>query len=129
MNALDSSNETSNWNSDAVPSGSHDPIIYTVNFGRNVEIQEVRIQFQGGFVAEECTAYTATEPCNGEIAWKELDNVHIEPEDVNEMQTFEMSGAPSSARKCTMLKLSFEASSDFYGRVTVYKLEIWGEDA
>ena len=127
MNALDTANETSCWNSDAVPSGSDEPITYTIHFGRAVQIEELRIQFQGGFVAEECTAHVSTDS-GGVTAWKELENAHIEPEDVNEMQTFDLTGAPSDDRKGTSLRLDFEASSDFYGRITIYKLEVWGSE-
>lgn len=129
MNALDTTNETSCWNSDAVPSGSEDPITLTICFGRTIILDELRIQFQGGFVAEECTAYSAAETNGGDIIWNELENAHIEPEDINEMQIFDLSGAKLSDRRCNLLKLSFEASSDFYGRITIYKLQVWGEDA
>lgn len=126
MNALDITNETSCWNSDAVPSGSDEPITFTINFGPNriVQVEEIRIQFQGGFVVEECTAHICKGGnCGGED-WLELEEP-IEPEDVNDVQTFEITDAD---RTCNMLRLSFEGSSDFYGRVTIYKLEVWGSE-
>ena len=132
MNALDIANETSCWNSDAVPSGSDGPITFTINFGKNrmVQVEEIRIQFQGGFVAEECMAYICKGGNSGGCGgggeeWVELEEP-IEPEDVNDMQTFEIT---DDDRTCNMLKLSFEGSSDFYGRVTIYKVEVWGSDA
>ena len=125
MNALDIVNETSCWNSDAVPSGSDEPITFTVNFGPNrmVQVEEIRIQFQGGFVAEECTAYIS-KGGSGAEDWVELEEP-IEPEDVNDVQTFEIA---DEDRTCNMLRLIFEGSSDFYGRVTIYKLEVWGSE-
>ena len=124
MNALDATNETSCWNSDAVPSGASngdEPITFTIHFGpkRMVQIDEIRIQFQGGFVAEECTACISK---GDDQEWVELEEP-IEPEDVNDMQTFAIA---DEDRTCNMLRLSFEGSSDFYGRVTIYKLEVWG---
>jgi len=125
MNALDATNETSCWNSDAVPSGASssgdESIIFTIHFGPNrmVQIDEVRIQFQGGFVAEECTACISK---GDDQEWVELEEP-MEPEDVNDMQTFAIA---EDDRTCNMLRLSFEGSSDFYGRVTIYKLEVWG---
>mmetsp|Transcript_115 Transcript_115/g.301 ORF Transcript_115/g.301 Transcript_115/m.301 type:complete len:160 (+) Transcript_115:199-678(+) len=128
MNALDTTDEVSCWNSDAVPSGTSSsdagPITFTIHFGpnRTVEIDEIRIQFQGGFVAEECTACLSR---GGGEDWVEMEEP-IEPEDVNDMQAFAIADAD---RTCNMLRLSFEGSSDFYGRVTIYKLEVWGSEA
>lgn len=127
MNVLDTADETSCWNSDAVPSGRSDdePITFTIHFGpgRLVRVDEIRIQFQGGFVAEECTVHIRKEG-DGEGDWVELEEP-IEPEDVNDVQTF---GIADDDRTCNVLKLSFVGSSDFYGRVTIYKLGVWGSE-
>ena len=75
-------------------------------------------------MVEECTAHICKGGnCGGED-WLELEEP-IEPEDVNDVQTFEITDAD---RTCNMLRLSFEGSSDFYGRVTIYKLEVWGSE-
>lgn len=44
-------------------------------------------------------------------------------EDNNEMQCFPID---SSSEHVQFLKISFPSSSDFYGRITIYKLEIYG---
>jgi len=58
MNALDVSNESTCWNSDGQADGDID-LSFVINFHRTVLIEELKIQFQGGFVSEECSLYTA----------------------------------------------------------------------
>ena len=55
----------------------------------------------------------------------------IFPEDVNRRQTFDISsnpGIPNEARTAVIdqIKLVFEESSDFFGRITVYDLGLEG---
>jgi hypothetical protein len=53
--------------------------------------------------------------------WQELTRVY--PEDVNRAQVFDLvAGEPVKA-----IKLIFEESSDFFGRITVYNLMIEGQ--
>lgn len=54
-------------------------------------------------------------------SWKEL--THIYPEDVNRAQTFDL----SITEPVESIKLIFEESSDFFGRVTVYDLMVEGQ--
>ena len=51
----------------------------------------------------------------------------FDPEDNNEMQIFPIC-ASESAEKSRFLKIEFNASTDFYGRVTIYRLEVYGDD-
>jgi hypothetical protein len=54
-------------------------------------------------------------------SWQELTRIY--PEDVNRVQTFDLAaGEPVKG-----IKLIFEESSDFFGRVTVYDLMIEGQ--
>ena len=58
--------------------------------------------------------------------WQEL--IRIYPEDVNRAQMFDLTaGEPVQG-----IKLVFEESSDFFGRITVYDLmiegQIWGNE-
>ena len=46
-------------------------------------------------------------------------------EDNNQRQSFEL--PMDSERGVSGLKLIFEESSDFFGRVTIYSLELYGE--
>jgi hypothetical protein len=53
--------------------------------------------------------------------WQELTRIY--PEDVNRIQTFDLAaGEPVKG-----IKLVFEESSDFFGRITVYDLMIEGQ--
>ncbi len=54
-------------------------------------------------------------------SWQEL--THIYPEDVNRAQTFDL----SIMEPVGGIKLVFEESSDFFGRVTVYDLIVEGQ--
>jgi hypothetical protein len=54
-------------------------------------------------------------------SWQELTRIY--PEDVNRAQTFDLTtGDPVNG-----IKLIFEESSDFFGRITVYDLMIEGQ--
>jgi hypothetical protein len=70
-------------------------------------------------VGTKC-AVSVLEAKDGSDAWREL--THIFPEDVNRAQLFDLPGdAPVKA-----IKLVFEESSDFFGRITIYDLKILG---
>jgi len=130
MNALDNDNESSCWNSDGDADGDT-AISFIVSFHRSVTVKELRIQFQGGFVAEECTLFVASSPGSEKggvkAEWKELEDSFMEPEDSNEMQCFDLTEESENDRLCDSLKIEFGSSTDFYGRVTIYKLEVWGD--
>ena len=49
--------------------------------------------------------------------------VTIYPEDSNRQQTFDL----PEVNAVEELKLVFEKSSDFFGRITVYDLQLWGD--
>ena len=59
-NALNIDDGSSCWNSDGSSSSSSSSISFTLNFGRAVEVTELKIQFQGGFVAEECSLMSSS---------------------------------------------------------------------
>lgn len=129
INALDSSDASSCWNSEGVKSGESTASAFTLNFGRVVEVNDLRIQFQGGFVARDCAVSVALQDGgNGRAEWTELDEAPVEAEDTNELQCFDLTDAPPSKRRCNMLKLEFDESTDFYGRITIYRLEVWGSE-
>lgn len=87
--------------------------------GRTVSIHQVRVQFQAGFVAESGSLQIQMENGSWETAQE------LEFEDTYELQTCKLDEIISTA---PAIKLVFEDFSDFYGRVTIYRLEIWGTE-
>lgn len=110
---LDSNEETC-WNSDQ---GASQWVV--LEFPQPVKVSELRLQFQGGFSGKSCKL---------EGSAKEEDLKHIldfYPEDSNCLQSFPIQDAPLVQR----LKIVFENSADFFGRIIVYTLDILGEKA
>ncbi|TFK56880.1 hypothetical protein OE88DRAFT_68141 [Heliocybe sulcata] len=86
--------------------------------------------FQGGFVGRKCAIDII--PAQGEGSgssreWKTLCRVY--PDDVNRQQSFELkSDNPSlEGESVEALKIVFEESSDFFGRITLYDLQLQGQ--
>ena len=75
--------------------------------------------FQGGFVGTQC----AVQAQCAEGQWETKQSVY--PEDVNRRQIFELDLGDVPIRT---LKLVFEQSSDFFGRITIYDLDILGKE-
>ncbi len=130
-NALDITNESTCWNSDGQADGNAEHS-FIVTFHRNVSVSSISLQFQGGFVAEECDFYiSTTKTVDNKIEWKEIGDAYIEPEDVNTIQKFDLEECEEcndGVLDCDAIKLVFKASTDFYGRVILYKLEVHGEN-
>lgn len=78
--------------------------------------------FQGGFVGTSCAVEVAQGMDKPE--WKPWTNIY--PEDVNRRQSFDLPSEkiPDGVQN---VKLVFEESSDFFGRITVYDLQLVGE--
>ena len=78
-----------------------------------------------------CSIYTKRGDTAGNSesdCWVLTDNIF--PEDVNRRQTFTLSnraGAAESTSSYSQLKLVFEQSSDFFGRIVVYDLSLDGD--
>jgi hypothetical protein len=91
--------------------------------------------FQGGFVAKELTMLAAPvrsssdtngDECHAAEAAPGLEKLtDAWPADESTLQEF----AIPCETPVTQLKLVFNGSTDFYGRVTVYKLEVLGVHA
>jgi hypothetical protein len=135
QNALDSQSDDA-WKS--APSEESDPLAYyEVYFHRSVLVREMRVQFQGGFVGMDCMVYKKIQQQppkidekhdetnnNDEEEWEELDELFLDPKDSTDIQTFcsdELTVDP-----CTALRIEFGKSTDFYGRIVIYSLEVWG---
>ena len=121
---FDGNNETC-WNSDQVNisvvndsrvvsdttlQGS--PQWISLEFERPVPFSALSLQFQGGFCGKECEV---------EIEGK-MKILDFYPEDVNKLQTFHLRERAEAVRK---IRIIFNSSTDFYGRVTLYLLELY----
>ncbi|PRP74421.1 hypothetical protein PROFUN_06550 [Planoprotostelium fungivorum] len=87
-----------------------------VDFGKKVTIEKILITFQGGFVATEVLFKSSVD--GGDF--EQISEFH--PSDDNSCQTFSLS-EPVQAEK---VQLVFPKSTDFYGRITIYRLDILG---
>jgi hypothetical protein len=110
MNALDLLNVSSSWNSEG---NNQNETTLTIHFGRLVHPTLIKFQFQAGFSAELVSAYNAEDVKLGEF---ELDDIH-------EVQTHNFLEDEASLDR---IKLILSTFSDFYGRVILYRLEVWG---
>ncbi|EJF67287.1 galactose-binding domain-like protein [Dichomitus squalens] len=99
------------------------PQYIQLTFPKPVSPKRVEITFQGGFVGTR-TLIEILE--NGEQKWRTL--THIYPEDVNRKQAFDLTSTEAGIADANVdsLKLVFEESSDFFGRITVYDLQLLG---
>ncbi|KIK64324.1 hypothetical protein GYMLUDRAFT_240885 [Collybiopsis luxurians FD-317 M1] len=96
------------------------------------------LTFQGGFVGRTCAVHVRLNDPekDGKADWTLL--TYVYPEDVNRRQIFSLPDLPSrlnqesgqettaETRGISALRLTFETSSDFFGRVTVYDLSLEG---
>ncbi|NXX22557.1 NR2CA protein, partial [Podargus strigoides] len=115
---FDASEETC-WNSDQ---GTCQWV--TLEFPRTVRVSQLHIQFQGGFSSRLCTL-------QGCRAGEELVKISsLYPEDTNAMQiSFATLQAGFQVEQTALdkLKITFENSTDFFGRIVVYHLGVLGE--
>eukprot|EP01117_Protostelium_nocturnum_P010479 TRINITY_DN3773_c0_g1_i1.p1 TRINITY_DN3773_c0_g1~~TRINITY_DN3773_c0_g1_i1.p1 ORF type:complete len:129 (+),score=39.78 TRINITY_DN3773_c0_g1_i1:131-517(+) len=110
---FDGSDETC-WNSNPTT-----PQWILIDFERAVKVEKILITFQGGFSAQSINVMKD----EGEDKWEEVQEFH--PEDKNLTQTFVLKEPVS----LTKLKLHFPTSTDMFGRIVIYKLDVIGEDS
>ena len=96
------------WNSDA---GTPQWII--INFEEKCEVSSFEIQFQGGFVGKDCRVEV------GDKGTEFLEPFY--PEDNNTVQKFNLR-EPKEAKH---FKFVFGDSTDFFGRIIIYKLSLY----
>ncbi|XP_052228234.1 nuclear receptor 2C2-associated protein-like isoform X2 [Dreissena polymorpha] len=101
------------WNSDQ---GS--PQWISVELESPTEVCEIDMQFQGGFVGRDCSLEGRLEPGTD---WVKLQDFY--PQDKNGVQTFQLEAV---RQKLHALKIVFNTSTDFFGRITIYKLCLRG---
>ncbi len=75
---------------------------------------ELTIVFQGGFTGKECSVLVEE---NAE--WKHV--MDFWPSDVNERQVFRF---PPGVTGGQHFQILFKSSTDFFGRITIYDLDI-----
>lgn len=87
-----------------------------MEFDQEETVCAFQIQFQGGFVG--CDCHVEVGPKNTSLKKTEP----FYPEDSNCIQWFKL----KNSVKTKVVRLVFNSSSDLFGRVIVYKLEIYG---
>ncbi|RDB19327.1 Nuclear receptor 2C2-associated protein [Hypsizygus marmoreus] len=94
-------------------------------FAERVIPKRIALTFQGGFVGTQCSIFYESDT-TGRKEWQPLTTLY--PEDVNRRQVFDIPppNLDSIGDGVRSLKLVFEQSSDFFGRITVYDLQIEG---
>lgn len=108
------SDVTTCWNS---AQGSPQQLL--LQFQRRVDISTVAIMFQGGFVGQDVVVHAKSSMTD---RWEQIGrDGDIEPEDANDLQVF-----PCQASAVNALRISFNRSTDFYGRVIIYRLDVIG---
>jgi len=119
QNFLTDGNPETCWNSDQ---GSPQHII--VEFEKQVVVQQLEITFQGGFAGKSCSLRCP----KGEIVtsdpetWESI--LDFTPEDSGAVQSFKVDlKRQTYARQIMIL---FENSTDFFGRIVVYNLDVKG---
>ncbi|PPQ79906.1 hypothetical protein CVT25_002962, partial [Psilocybe cyanescens] len=100
------------------------PQFIQLGFNDKVIPKRLSITFQGGFVGTRCVLFTSDDANKKD--WRSFTTVY--PEDVNRRQIFDLIPGPFEALKggITAMRLVFEDSSDFFGRITVYDLKVEG---
>ena len=88
--------------------------------------KRVSITFQGGFAARKCAAslYKDSKSLDAFLQLKPMF-----PIDSNEAQSFALLTEQDEFASGQKLRLAFSESADFYGRVVVYEVHIWGTGA
>lgn len=82
---------------------------------------QLKIKFQGGFVGS--VMHVSIDDSNSQKIYKN----YFYPDDVNDMQSFILGNSDANQKSLTNVKklsIVFEKSSDFFGRVIIYHLEM-----
>jgi len=127
--AIDCENPLTSWNSEGSRNGKKESFL-VVDFSgggkhpdRTVKIEEVCVQFQAGFAAEEMIVYIQRKNSVSD-QWSKVDE--LEADDDHELQSFRLSAVADDA--ATAVKIVFDETTDFYGRVIIYQLQVWGRE-
>jgi len=101
------------------------PQFIQLGFKDRVTPKRISITFQGGFVGTRCSLFFSSDSLNNKD-WQAFTTIY--PEDVNRRQVFDLVPVQSELfdEGATAIKLVFEDSSDFFGRITIYDLKLEG---
>ncbi|PCH34247.1 galactose-binding like protein [Wolfiporia cocos MD-104 SS10] len=100
------------------------PQYIQLSFPSPVVPARLSITFQGGFVGTRCAIEVTHSQGTEKAAWQTMSRIY--PEDVNRKQSFDVS-LTDPGTGIGSLKLIFEESSDFFGRITVYDIQLEGK--
>lgn len=99
--------------------GFNEPI-ETVDLTANSRLE---IKFQGGFVGS--VFHLRLDNANGEHVYRES----FYPDDINDMQIFRLGNKSTNdvneLKNIKKVNILFEKSSDFFGRIIIYNLEMY----
>ena len=131
-NSNSNNNSSSSWNSEGNCPGD---TFLLVQFARPVRPTRLKLQFQAGFSARICHVW-AVETAAVDDDEKQQSSLRLvdemELDDVHELQEWQLGDDDNdnNTRKESVqgLKLVLEDFTDFYKRVILYRLEIWGHE-
>lgn len=90
----------------------------SINFGSaERSASEVRIQFQGGFAGKNCWVEVSKSGSAEDLVERQA----FFPEDTNKLQSFAL--VPPVTGK--LFKFVFGESTDLFGRITIYRFELY----
>jgi hypothetical protein len=112
------------WNSDQ---GSPQFITFDFEPSR-VVLSQVKMMFQGGFVGQDAVIEVCDQQADAGGSGASMLSIgtleHIE--DCNRLQSFDLAPDAQQPSGARFVRITFPQSTDFYGRVTLYRLELWG---
>lgn len=94
------------WNS-----AENSPQRIQIEFPKSVQPNILQIMFQGGFAGKECELICSLNNAETVQDFRPLDN--------NELQLFKI-----DAEEVDKMTIVFKSSTDFYGRITIYHLDV-----
>ena len=94
------------------------PQFIALSFPQPVVVEQIVLLFQGGFVGKECRL-------DGSLLQSRISLGSFVPANGNAEQVFDVPN-PSTVDALTLI---FEDSTDFFGRIIVYKLDVLGRPA
>ena len=124
-NALQTDDGSSCWYSDGLSEKASSQQWYAIHFQRSVIPCTLKLQFQAGFSAETCRVEVRS---NSGEKWESLIGEELEPEDVHDLQIFPLQSTNNISAGIDAIRLVFDEYTDFYGRVMLYKVEVWGKE-
>jgi hypothetical protein len=149
QNALDTTSDDA-WKSGPTSEnegGNNAAQYYEIYFHRYVKVYEIRVQFQGGFVGLDCVVYKQQDnnnnsdndnnddDNNNNLKWEEMEELYMDPIDTTDVQSFysdievdnvSTSSSSPTNQAVTAIRIEFGKSTDFYGRIVLYSIEVWG---